>query len=316
MAFDSNEELLDENYRETVTPVPEDDDVKEKEIVEGTTEKSKEKEDITENEPKRGTKTGKKRKKRKKGKISVVRRIIVFGLILLTVGTVGYLGYLYYNVSNVSRPDLPYNELSYKYQGGEKYPTGEYSPRTVYFKREPAYEKEGTEYLELIGLPVVPIHQIETVYTNGIKQLSAEPPFYGEIHIGSFKTIDEMDKGTTLYYADERMDEVLSYRNIRLKGLIETRTYEYKIEGQRAFYYEYLAEIPSGADEPGYVEGRDVRIVLVVWMDDEDMSGKYFLGISVVMIRNQGSFLVAEEIEDVTTWEKIISLIPRVEYVN
>lgn len=314
MAFDSNEELLDENYRETVTPVPTYDNVKEKTLQERTTEKTREKYPVTESVPKRVIKTGKKR--RRKRKMSIVRRIIVFGAILLIVGTAGYLGYLYYNVSNLSRPDLPNKELSYGYPGGEKYPTGEYSPKTVYFKREPAYEKEGTEYLEMIGLPVVPIHQIETVYTNEIKQLSPEPPFYGEIHIGSFKTIDEMDKGTTHYYADERMNEVLNYRNIRLIGLIESKTYEYKIEGQRAFYYEYIAKIPRGEEEPGYVIGRDVKIVLVIWLDSEDMSGKYFMGISVVMIRNQGSFLVAEEIEDDTTWEKIISLIPRVKYIN
>ena len=247
--------------------------------------------------------------------MSGIRRIIVFGLAFIIVATTGYLGYLYYNVSNVSRPDLPDDELSYKYPGGEKYPTGEYNPKNVYFEREQAYEKEGTDYLEMIGLPVVPVHQIETVYTNSIKQLSPEPPFYGEIHIGGFKTIDEMDKGTIMYYADERMNEVLNYRNIRLLGLIESRTYEYKIEGQRAFYYEYVAEIPKGADEPGYVVGRDVKIVLLLWLDSEDLSGKYFLGISVVKIKNQGSFLVAEEIEDLTTWEKIISLIPRVEYI-
>ncbi|MDP6156122.1 MAG: hypothetical protein QF682_08330 [Candidatus Thermoplasmatota archaeon] len=316
MAFDSNEDLLDENYREEVSPIPAFDDVKEKTISEGTTKITREQYPIRENVSMGVTKTRKKRRKRKKRKMSAVLRIIVIGLIILIVGIVGYLGYLYYNVSNVSRPDVPQNELSYKYQGGEKYPNGEYSPKTVYFEREPAYEKEGTEYVELIGLPVIPIYQIETVYTNGIKQLSSEPPFYGEFHIGSYKKIDAMDKGTILYYADERMDEVLNYRNIHTIGLIESRDYEYKIEGERAFYYEYIAEIPKGADEPGYVVGRDVRIVLVVWLDDEDMSGKYFLGISVIRIRNQGSFLVAEEIEDLTTWEKIISLIPRVEYVE
>ncbi len=312
MPFDSNEELLDDNYQDTVTPVPTDRDVGENTIQEREKENTEQRDETPENLPQGVIRT---RKKLTKRKMSGIRRIIVFGLAFIIVATTGYLGYLYYNVSNVSRPDLPDDELSYKYPGGEKYPTGEYNPKNVYFEREQAYEKEGTDYLEMIGLPVVPVHQIETVYTNSIKQLSPEPPFYGEIHIGGFKTIDEMDKGTIMYYADERMNEVLNYRNIRLLGLIESRTYEYKIEGQRAFYYEYVAEIPKGADEPGYVVGRDVKIVLLLWLDSEDLSGKYFLGISVVKIKNQGSFLVAEEIEDLTTWEKIISLIPRVEYI-
>jgi len=262
-----------------------------------------------------------KRKRSSRKRMSLVWRIFVIGLVLITAGSIGYIVYLFYDVDNIRQPDVPQGELSYYYPGEENpyYPVGDpytYPPKTVTFKRERAYEKEETEYLDLLGLPVVPIRQEERVYVNGIDQFNDEPPFFGEFYLGSFKTLNEMDRQTITYYANDRMEEVLEFRNMKLVGLIEEKSYEYKIDDQKAHYYEYKAEIPRGGDEPDHVIGRDVKIVLVVWLFDEDMSGKYFIGLSVVSIRNEGSLLVPAIIEDDTTWVKIRSLIPRISVDN
>ena len=313
MPFDSSEELLGEEYEEIGPPSASDTPT-------GPEEKEKyEQVEAIEVKPLKGSSgrgSFRKRKRKSRKKMSPVWQILMIGLVLITIGTVGYIGYLFYDVDNILQPDVPPNELSYPYPGERKpYPLGDpwkYPPETVVFEREKAYEKHETEYLDLLGLPVVPIRQEEIVYVNGFDQFEKEPPFFGVFHIGSIKTLNEMDLATITYYANARMEEILEFRNIHLVGLIEEKDYEHKIDGQKAYYYEYKAELPKGADDAGYVIGRDVNIALVVWLFDEDMSGKYFIGISVVNIRNED----LEDIEDDTAWVKIRSLIPRISVDN
>lgn len=250
------------------------------------------------------------KRKRKKKESSIAIKIFVIVSFLLVSGVIGYLGYLFYDVRTVDQPDIPQDQLVYKYPGEMSAVEGRwtYEPGTVAFRRQKAYEKEGVEYL----FKVIPVYQKEKVYSNDIRLLSEEPPFFGQIHIGSFKTVNDMSEGEITSHAGKRMDDILYYFNVRDLGLLEQKVLEYGIDGNKAHYSEFTATLPPGADEPDYVTGRNVRIVLVHWTSEEDRSGKYFIGFSVVRIRSQGNLLIPSAIEDETTWDKILSLVPRV----
>ena len=302
MVFDPDDESAngDEGVSDTAIPIL------------SKIEQGKEKNGSKEGKEKR--KAPKKRRNRKNPKRSMARKIFGIGLMIILIGTMGYLGYLFSQVKDVQQPDVPQDQLHYKYYG-ERSNIGdgwEYPPRDVDFRREKAYEKVGTEYVS----KVIPIYQKEKVYLNDIKQLAEEPPYFGQFHIGSFKTINDLERGTLESLAEKRMQEVLDFRRIQRNELVEYKPYERKIDGQKAYYSEYTGYTPRGADEPGYIKGRDVRIVLVTWIYEPDMSGKYFFGFSVVNIENDGSLLVPNNIEDLTTWNKITSLIPRVSVKN
>ena len=302
MVFDPDDESAngDEGVSDTAIPIL------------SKIEQGKEKNGSKEGKEKR--KAPKKRRNRKNPKRSMARKIFGIGLMIILIGTMGYLGYLFSQVKDVQQPDVPQDQLHYKYYG-EKSNIGdgwEYPPRDVDFRREKAYEKVGTEYVS----KVIPIYQKEKVYLNDIKQLAEEPPYFGQFHIGSFKTINDLERGTLESLAEKRMQEVLDFRRIQRNELMEYKPYERKIDGQKAYYSEYTGYTPRGADEPGYIKGRDVRIVLVTWIYEPDMSGKYFFGFSVVNIENDGSLLVPNNIEDLTTWNKITALIPRVSVKN
>ena len=302
MVFDPDDESAngDEGVSDTAIPIL------------SKIEQGKEKNGSKEGKEKR--KAPKKRRNRKNPKRSMARKIFGIGLMIILIGTMGYLGYLFSQVKDVQQPDVPQDQLHYKYYG-ERSNIGdgwEYPPRDVDFRREKAYEKVGTEYVS----KVIPIYQKEKVYLNDIKQLAEEPPYFGQFHIGSFKTINDLERGTLESLAEKRMQEVLDFRRIQRNELMEYKPYERKIDGQKAYYSEYTGYTPRGADEPGYIKGRDVRIVLVTWIYEPDMSGKYFFGFSVVNIENDGSLLVPNNIEDLTTWNKITALIPRVSVKN
>ena len=302
MVFDPGDESANDDQGVSDTAIP----------ILSKIEQGKEKSGSKEGKEKR--KAPKKRRKKRTPKRSMARKIFGIGLMIILIGTMGYLGYLFSQVKDVQQPDVPQDQLHYKYYG-EKSNIGdgwEYPPRDVDFRREKAYEKVGTEYVS----KVIPIYQKEKVYLNDIKQLAEEPPYFGQFHIGSFKTINDMDMGLIQSYATKRMQEVLKFRKITPGDLIESKIFEHKIDGQKAYYNEYTGYTPRGADEPGYIKGRDVRIVFVIWIYEPDMSGKYFFGFSVVNIENDGSLLVPNNIEDLTTWNKITALIPRVSVKN
>jgi len=306
MVFDPGDESADDDQGVSDTAIPTFSQVEQ-----GKQEREPKGEEKKESSKK---KAPKKRKRRRTRKRSTAQKILGIGMIIILLGTIGYLGYLYSQVKDVRQPDVPQNQLHYKYYG-EKSNIGdmwEYPPRDVDFRREKAYEKIGTEYIK----KVIPIYQEEKVYVNDIKQLAEVPPYFGQFHIGSFKTINDMERGTLESLAEKRMQEVLDFRRIQLNDLVEYEPYGHKIDGQKAYYSEYTGYTPRGADEPGYIEGRDVRVVLLTWVYQPDMSGKYFFGVSVVNIENDGSLFVPNNIEDLTTWNKITSLIPRVSVEN
>ncbi len=305
MPFDSSEEILEEMEREEVFAMDASPGEMEKE------RSTEEKRGTTKKKGKK--KTPRRRRKSKKGR-GMVMRILSVSFFLLVVGVLGYLGYLFTDVDNVLQPDVPQDQLTYRYPGEESSVEGVwiYSPRTVAFRREKAYETVGTSY----QMKIFPIYQEEKAYVNDIMLLSEEPPFFGEFLIGSFKTINDMTEGDVLAFAGSHMEDSLYFMNIEQPQLLEQKVLEHRIDGKKAFYNEFLAHLPRGADEPSYVRGRDVKVVMVYWVSEEDMSGKYFIGFSVVRINNEGNVLIPSVIEDETTWDKIISLIPRVSVEN
>lgn len=322
MVFDSDERDLKEGGGSVPTSSEVEERLEErKDKLEERKERSegggKSGEDGRADPPDTGGGRRKKRDEKKRGKKrGVLWKIFVIGLLLITISSLSYLGYMFYEVRDIRRPDVPSDELSYRYPGEEFHIGGieykRYPPRDVVFRREEAYEESLTDYL----YKIIPLKQVEMTYINGIDPLAKEPPFFGQFHIGSVKTVNEMSMTEITSKAHERMEEVLHYRYIETGKLVEEKPYEYKIDGEEANYYEYEGVLPRGSDEPDYVKQRTVKIVLVVWSSEIDRSGKYFIGLSVVKILNKDAVGIARVIEDETTWDKILSLIPRISIKN
>ncbi len=254
-------------------------------------------------------KTGAKKKKKSKS----LYRIVLVVLVAIIIATTTYIAFLYYGVGQTSLSDVPEDQLDYYYPGepntiGSGYM---FQPVDVRFYREKAFEKDRTIYRSKI----IPIRQEETTYTNRLDQNSREPPFFGQFHLGCIKTLDDTPSSMCYKYAKDRLDEMMSFRNFRTLELREIKTYEYEIDGQSVEYYRYAAKATVGVSSSERVKG-DVTAVMLIWANPGDNSYNYFIGYSIVKVESEGNLWEPDIVEDATTWDKIVSLLPRISEDN